>query len=145
MSFAEVLRPNKNTLMLLSGKSMVRPCLFICRRNLISESLGVALTSQASSSPSAGLDLGVNPWSPKESPRLSQASAHIYMYLASESPETFHFCVWACAQLLVHVCVCVLGVCVAQKMQKNPQGGFAEGRPDQQTHSSTETKLNTFP
>lgn len=45
-------------------------------------------------------------------------------------------CARACAW-----CVCVL----SKKMRKNPQHGFPEGRPDQETRSSTETKLNTFP
>lgn len=111
-----VLHTNKNTLILLSGKSTVRPCLFICWRNLISESLAVALPSQASSSPSVGLDLAINPQSPKESPCLSQAPTHIYMHLASKSLETFHFYVWARAQApCTYVCVCVC----SQKMQKN--------------------------
>lgn len=34
-----LLRENKNTFTLLSGKSMTSPCLFMCSRNLITESL----------------------------------------------------------------------------------------------------------
>lgn len=43
-----LLHTNKNTLIPLSRKSTVSPCLFICWRNLISELLGVAMAFSSS-------------------------------------------------------------------------------------------------
>lgn len=133
-----LLHTNKNALIPLSRKSTVRPCLFICWRNLISESLCVALASLS-------IIIVCRTWpplkpsEPRRKPLLVLGTdPYIYALSLQVTGDFSHLCLGLRPSSAPCICVWAY-VCVIQKCRK-ATGRICRGMPDRLTNTSTDTK-----